>query len=304
MSKWVQTKCKECDSDNIVYDRSTDTEICADCGVVQEQQISDEYEFVCGAGADAAGAVAAYASMACFGNETAGGGGGFGAIPTGVSKRTVAISSRPESSGPDIASRFGDLVKQKCQDRTGIRTSVHLSAADVLAIVLERGVKSATTRNVPVLAAVCVHLATKLEHCERTDTEIMGLFDVKPKRFSAMTSDVLTAIAGHPLHARLAACSHPLSLFPRLLHLCDETRLDPELYRQVYKASTSELYKRAESALIDAGISGNVISAALFHLASGRKAAVGPLAEAVGVTPQTVMKAVKIAIPALGSRGK
>ena len=119
-----------------------------------------------------------------------------------------------------------------------------------------------------------------------------------------MASDVLTAIAGHPLHARLAACGHPLSLFPRLLHLCDETRLDPELYRQVYKASMSELYKRAESTLIDAGISGNVITGALFHLASGRKAAIGPLAEALGVTSQTVMKAVKIAIPALGSHSK
>jgi hypothetical protein len=304
MSKWVQTRCKECESDNIVYDRSTDTEICADCGVVQEQQICDEYEFVCGGGADAAGACAAYASVACFGNETAGGGGGFGVLPSGVSKRTIAISSRPESAAPDIASRFGDLVKQKCQDRTGIRASVHMAAADILSIVLSRGVKSATTRNVPVLAAVCVHLATKLEHCERTDTEIMGLFDVKPKRFSAVTSDVLTAIAGHPLHAKLAACGHPLSLFPRLLHLCDETRLDPELYRRVYKASTSDIYRRAESVLIDAGISGNVISAALFHLASGRKASIGPLSEAVGVTSQTVMKAVKIAIPVIGSQIK
>jgi hypothetical protein len=153
-----------------------------------------------------------------------------------------------------------------------------------------------------VYAAVCVHLATKLERCERTDIEIMALFDVKPKRFSVVSSDVLTALAGHPIHARIATSSRPLALFPRLLHLCDETRLDPELYRVVFKASNSDLYKRLESELVDAGISGNVISAALFHLASDRKASTASLAEYVGVTNQTVMKAVKMALPMLSRK--
>lgn len=292
---WALLKCKECDSGNIVFDRSTDTEICADCGVVQDAEPGDgSCEYVRCDAPGAAGVASAYAANACFGTEAIGG-GGFDAVPAGVSLRTIAIASKRESASDEVARRFGDIVQEKCTDRTGIRASVHMAAADILSAVIARDAASVTTRNVAVYAAVCVHLATKLERCERTDIEIMNLFGVKPKRFSAASSGVLTSLAGHPLHALLAASSRPLSLFPRLLHLCDETRLDPELYRTVYKASNSDLYRRAETELVDMGLSGNVISAALFHLASGRKAPVAPLAEVVGVTSQTVMKAVKIA---------
>lgn len=299
MSRWVRPRCKECQSDDIVYDSAEGCEICRDCAVVQDGEGCFVDDFCAAPGPDAAGFGDAHMLRACEGTETTGR-GGFDSH-AGVSRKTLAIASRDEDAGKDaeVLRKFGAVVRERCNERTtGIKKNVQLAAVEILGEFRKRASSVVTMRNVEVYAAVCVFFATKVvEGCERTDVEIVNIFDVKHSRFRGIVATVLTALAGHPLHARISAINHPLALAPRLLDLVEDTRNDPALRMQVRKALTSDLYREAEAAMIDCGTDGNVISAALFHLASGRRVPTKMLACLVGYSNPTIVNACNMASP-------
>jgi transcription initiation factor TFIIIB Brf1 subunit/transcription initiation factor TFIIB len=188
----------------------------------------------------------------------------------------------------NLLERFVSIVKTRCHSRTGIMSGVQTTALEIFDVFARRAPERCpkarvNTRNVPVYAAVCLHMASKIEKCERTDVELQNLFDVTPKRFSGASSQIHIALAGHPLHAAISKMSRPLAMTPRVLDSLGESISD-EVRRNVRRELGNSAYDIAERELVDCGSSGNVIAGALIHLASRKIIPLKDLSTALGYT--------------------
>jgi transcription initiation factor TFIIIB Brf1 subunit/transcription initiation factor TFIIB len=288
--------CVECGSRDFVVDRTTCDEICRGCGVVR-QTVSFDFD----AGFSYEGRfqnddeamISAVTGQPYFSNST------IFEKAKGVSSRVAAESRNPDAGSRNseaLLSVFLSEVRSRCHARTGILARVHATALEIFSAFLKLASTKCpkakpNARNAKVYAAVCVQMATKLERCERSDVEIQNLFEVPKKKYSAAFSRVVEALAGHPLHARIAAISRPISLTPRILDALGDA-VDDGARKTVRRIASGAAYEAAERAMIGEGASGNVIAAALIHLASDKTIRVDDLAEVVGYTPNALDKAV------------
>jgi transcription initiation factor TFIIIB Brf1 subunit/transcription initiation factor TFIIB len=283
--------CVECGCDDYVFDRTTCDEICRTCGVVRQTVLFDEDAGFCDHRRCQTNEEVVMS--AALGKEYFFG-GNCSDKPKGVSKSVVAESSRNSYSDREkLLEKFASTVRARCHARTGILTNVQSTALEIFDVFASRAhlkcpKAKITSRNVPIYAAVCLQMASKIEKCERTDVEMQNLFDVTPKRFSSASSHVLVSLADHPLHSRISAMSRPLAMAPRVLDALGDFVSD-DARRAIRRAVGSREYEDAEMALVEGGASGNVVAGALIHIASGKVAPLHEISKIIGYT-QTALK--------------